>query len=139
MKDKVPNSPESNSIDLESSGTLAETNEDDQDMPSRNVSDAGIATDAKSTFVLRESEGKQQDFEIIGTQDSLERMDLDEWPKPIENVRSNGDEKPAESSSREVIELDDSSSQKLKPKGKSKPRVKEKPLQRKKSHIAPDT
>lgn len=134
MKDKVPDSPESKSVDLESSGTLAEAKEDDQDMTLRNISDAEVI--AESSII---HDGEEQDFEIIGTRESLEHMAIgEEQPKEIENLEPHSDKNAGEPNHREVIELDVSSSQRLKTKGKGKSKVKGKPTQNKKNYIAPD-
>lgn len=137
MKDKVPSSPENKSIDLESSGTLAEAKENGHETPSGGASDAGAAAESELTSIPHD--GTEHDVEIIETRASLELMALDEeWLKEVENLESYSDRKPTGSNRTEVIELDDSSSQILKPKAKGKSKAKEKLLQKKKN-IAPDT
>lgn len=119
MKDKVPDSPESKSIDLEFNGTLAEVKEDDMGLS--NTMDAEVIAESPIT---RNGEG--QNVEILGLRNSPEHMAIDEeQPNEVE-------------SHREVIELDDSPSQRLKSKGGGKTKAKEKSLQNRRNYIAPD-
>lgn len=72
MKDKVPDSPESKPIDLESNGTSIETREDGQDITLRNASDAEAIVESSIP-----RDGEEQGVEVIGKRDSLERMVID--------------------------------------------------------------
>lgn len=135
MKDKVPDSPESKPIDLESNGISVETREDDQDITLRNTLDAEIIV---GPSIPRDGEG--QDVEVIGKRDNLEHMVIDEeQPRGSGSVESNGGRNLNELNRREIIELDDSPSQRLRLKGKGRPKAKEKSTQNKKNYIAPDT
>lgn len=128
MKDKVPDSPESKPTDLECNGNLAEVKEDDQDMVLGNTSDAEVIAESS---ILRD--GEEQNIEIFGPRGSLEHMTIDqEQPNKIQNLDKNVDY-------REIIELDNSPSQRLKSKGRGKSKAKEKPSQNRKNYIAPDT
>lgn len=130
MKDKLPNSPGSRSIDLESNETLAEAKEDDQDALPRNILGLGDAVESELTSATRDDE---QDVKIVETRDSLELMALDEVPRKEDKNTA------ADSSDREIIELEDSSSQKSKPKAKGKSKAKAKPPHRKTNYMPPDT
>lgn len=134
MKDKVPDSPESKPIDLEFKGTSVGTKGDDQDMALENTSDTGVIAGSSTP-----PDGGE-DVEIIGTPDSPEHMAIDEeQPKKGGNLEPHGGKNADEFNYREVIELDDSPSQRLKLKGRGKLKAKEKPSQNKKNYIAPDT
>lgn len=131
MMDKVLDSPESIPTDLEYNGNLAEIKEDDQDMVLSNTSDAEVIAESS---ILRDDE--EQNVEIFRPRGSLEHMAIDEeQPNEIESHRKNVDEH----NYREIIELDNSPSQRLKSKGRGKSKAKEKPSQNRKNYIAPDT
>lgn len=119
MKDKVPDSPESKPIDLESNGTLAEFKEDD--MALSNTLDAEVIVESP---IARSGEG--QNVEILSLRNSPEHMAIDE--ERLNEVELH----------REVIELDDSPSQRLKSKGVGKTKAKEKSPQNRRNYIAPD-
>lgn len=135
MKDKVPDSPESKPIDLESNGTSIETREDDQDIILGDASDVEVIVELSIP-----RDGEEQDFEVIGRRDSLEHIFIDEeQPKQSENFESNGGRNVDELNRREIIEFDDSPSQRLRLKDKDKQKAKEKSTQNKRNYIAPDT
>lgn len=134
MKDKVLDSPESIPTDLEYNGNLAEVKEDDQDMVLSNTSDAEVI--AESSILC---DGEEQHIEIFGSRGSLEHMAIDEeQPNEIENPESHS-KNVDEHNHREIIELDNSPSQRLKSKGRGKSKAKEKSSQNRKNYIAPDT
>lgn len=133
MRDKVLDSPESIPTDLEYNGNLAEAKEDDQDMVLSNTSDAEVIAESS---ILRDEE---QNIEIFGPRGSLEHMAIDEEQlNEIENLESHR-KNVDEHNYREIIELDNSPSQRLRSKGRGKSKAKEKSSQNRKNYIAPDT